>query len=275
MKKLIIVLVVAILVGFGIRQYLNRSNQIAVSPSPTETPTPTETATPSATPEEANSIVAPDMQKPGSTVTVDAVMLAKAGYVVVTSDSNGKPSSGIGHSKLLPAGMSQKVTVTVSPALVKNKYYWAVLRVDNGDSVYKASDDLAAKNSKGDAVVVRFLASNATPSPSVSATPGASASPSSSATVTPTPSTATNTKNVSIVDFAFAPSNLTVKKGDKIVFTNNDSVTHTVTADGGAWDSGNLANGKSYTLDTTKLAVGTYAYHCTLHPSMKGTLVVQ
>lgn len=68
---------------------------------------------------------------------------------------------------------------------------------------------------------------------------------------------------------------VTVKKGDKIVFTNKDSAPHTVTTKGTGWDSGTLSKDKSFTLDTSTLAPGTYEYICNFHPSMKGTVVVQ
>jgi plastocyanin len=50
-------------------------------------------------------------------------------------------------------------------------------------------------------------------------------------------------------------------------------VAHTATSDTGVWDSGTLATGQSYshTFDQP----GTYTYHCTIHPFMKGTIVVQ
>ena len=80
---------------------------------------------------------------------------------------------------------------------------------------------------------------------------------------------------VAIQNFAFAQTTLTVKKGDKVMFTNKDTVAHTATADGGAWDSGLLSTGQSFTLDASKLAPGTYAYHCTPHPNMKATIIVQ
>jgi|GEM_PF-599022 len=78
-----------------------------------------------------------------------------------------------------------------------------------------------------------------------------------------------------IQGFSFSPSSITVKKGAKISFTNHDPVTHTVTADAGAFESGSITTGSTYTLDTSTLAAGTYTYHCTPHPNMKGTIIVQ
>lgn len=79
--------------------------------------------------------------------------------------------------------------------------------------------------------------------------------------------------NVAIKDYAFAPDVITVKKGTKVTWTNNDTVGHTATADNGTFDTDVLVQGESasYTFDTP----GTYTYHCTPHPNMKGTIVVE
>ena len=83
-----------------------------------------------------------------------------------------------------------------------------------------------------------------------------------------------NTANtVSIVNMSFSPASLTVTAGTTVVWTNNDMITHTVTADDGSFDSGNITMGAKYSrLFST---AGTYAYHCTIHPDMKGTIVVK
>jgi plastocyanin len=82
------------------------------------------------------------------------------------------------------------------------------------------------------------------------------------------------TNSVSIDNLAFTPSNITVTKGTTVTWTNHDSAAHTVTENDGQKgpDSGTLAGGKSYsfTYDT----VGTFKYHCTIHSSMNGTVVV-
>lgn len=85
----------------------------------------------------------------------------------------------------------------------------------------------------------------------------------------------TSTYNVSIQNYAYVQASITVKKGDKIIFQNRDTVAHSVTADAGAFDSGLVGGGKSFTLDTSSLAAGTYSYHCTPHPLMKGTVIVK
>ena len=82
------------------------------------------------------------------------------------------------------------------------------------------------------------------------------------------------TTSVGIQDFAFSPATIKVKVGDKVTWTNNDSVPHTVTADSGNGpNSGTLNPGKSYSFTYT--SAGTFAYHCNFHSSMHGTVTVE
>ena len=74
-----------------------------------------------------------------------------------------------------------------------------------------------------------------------------------------------------ISGFAFEPK-ITIAAGQTIVWTNKDSVPHTVTSDNGAWDSGDINSGATYKLTLDK--PGTYTYHCMHHPYMTGTIVV-
>jgi len=83
---------------------------------------------------------------------------------------------------------------------------------------------------------------------------------------------------VNMQGFAFVPQTLTVSAGQSVTWTNLDSVTHQILADPGQaaiadFSSPNMAQGGtySYTFNTP----GTYTYHCSIHPSMKGTVVVQ
>jgi len=73
----------------------------------------------------------------------------------------------------------------------------------------------------------------------------------------------------------YSPSTITVVIGvnNTVTWTNNDNIAHTVTADNGAFDSGYLNQGQtwSYTFTTA----GTYSYHCSIHPWMTGTVIVR
>jgi len=80
------------------------------------------------------------------------------------------------------------------------------------------------------------------------------------------------THAVEIADFAFSPATLTITAGDTVTWTNEDAVVHTATSVNGAFDSGDLEQGASYSL--TFSTAGTYDYLCTPHPSMTGRIVV-
>ncbi len=79
--------------------------------------------------------------------------------------------------------------------------------------------------------------------------------------------------SVTIGKFAFAPATITVKAGQPVTFTNSDPVAHTSTSADDGWDSGEIAPGGTFM--TTLQQPGTYTYHCSIHPFMQGTVVVQ
>lgn len=83
----------------------------------------------------------------------------------------------------------------------------------------------------------------------------------------------TTSASVSIDNFTFSPMNVTVAKGGSVTFTNNDTVSHTVKLDAES-TAHTVAPGSSYTLSTTSLNAGTYSYHCSIHPSMTGSITV-
>ncbi len=86
--------------------------------------------------------------------------------------------------------------------------------------------------------------------------------------------TSGQTHNIEISGFAFSPSDLTIQVGDTVIWTNKDSVSHTITSDGGT-ELGSSNFGKDGTYSHTFNTVGTYAYHCSIHSTMKGTIVVE
>ena len=73
---------------------------------------------------------------------------------------------------------------------------------------------------------------------------------------------------------AFHPAELAVARGDTVVWINRDIVPHSATAATGAgdWDTGILASAERGQLVARR--PGTMAYVCTLHPNMRGTLIV-
>ncbi|MFA4850426.1 MAG: cupredoxin family copper-binding protein [Methanoregula sp.] len=81
---------------------------------------------------------------------------------------------------------------------------------------------------------------------------------------------------IAIKNFAFVPTPLTVKSGTTVTWTNQDSAPHTIVSDTGSpvsIVSDSLSTGASFTFTFTQ--PGTYTYHCSIHPSMKGTVIVQ
>jgi plastocyanin len=81
-----------------------------------------------------------------------------------------------------------------------------------------------------------------------------------------------STTTVDIRDHAFNPAQLNVAPGTTVRFGNNDTEPHTATADNGLFDTGVLQPGSSF--DVFLDGSGTVAYHCELHPDMKGSIVV-
>jgi len=81
-----------------------------------------------------------------------------------------------------------------------------------------------------------------------------------------------NGPRVNIQNFSFSVASLSVASGTMVTWTNNDNTAHTVTADDGSFNSGNIASGQTYTRTFT--SVGTFPYHCSIHPMMKAAVVV-
>jgi plastocyanin len=82
-----------------------------------------------------------------------------------------------------------------------------------------------------------------------------------------------DTAAIAIKDFEFSPATLTVTVGTTVTWTNTGDAPHTVTSDDGAFDSGQLTNGQTFS--QTFDQAGTIAYHCNVHPRMKATIIVK
>jgi plastocyanin len=88
------------------------------------------------------------------------------------------------------------------------------------------------------------------------------AAPASSATTT-----------ISIKRAGFAPASVTINQDDAVTWTNNDTIDHQIVANNGSFASPILKAGKSWT--RTFRSGGTFRYHDSLHPALKGTVVVR
>lgn len=89
--------------------------------------------------------------------------------------------------------------------------------------------------------------------------------------VTPQPADKGKIVEVAIENFSFNPASVEILTGDTVRWTNMDSATHTVR--GPTFESETLEKGDTYEFLFTD--AGTYNYDCSIHPSMKGTVVVK
>lgn len=82
-----------------------------------------------------------------------------------------------------------------------------------------------------------------------------------------------NPNQVIVSDFAFSPVTLTVKVGTEVTWVNQDSVSHSVVS-----SSGTELNSQLFAKDASWSHIfktpGTYEYHCGVHPTMVGTIIV-
>jgi plastocyanin len=92
------------------------------------------------------------------------------------------------------------------------------------------------------------------------------------APVAAAPAAAAGASTLTIKDFAF--SAVTAKPGATITVVNRDGVSHTVTADAKAFNTGPVKPGASVAL-RAPTAPGTYKFFCAIHPDMTGTLIVK
>ena len=81
------------------------------------------------------------------------------------------------------------------------------------------------------------------------------------------------THEVEIKRFKYVPDALTVKPGDRIVWTNRDIAPHTATGVDESWDTGKLAKGEAQTV--TVIPDMQADYYCRYHPNMKARLIIE
>ena len=110
-------------------------------------------------------------------------------------------------------------------------------------------------------------------SPAVRASPGVAASPGVMASPAPGACPTGAITEAAIFDFEFEPAELTIGVGTTVRWTNDGPSPHTVTADDGSFDSGEM--GQAATFEHTFDTAGTFSYFCEIHPAMTGTVTVQ
>jgi plastocyanin len=115
---------------------------------------------------------------------------------------------------------------------------------------------------------------SATGTPSPTGAPSAAGGGASApATAACDKSTDAGTVQATIKDFAFSPIPVKAKVGDVVAWSNGDTAAHSVVLDDGACGTDSIASGSTAALVFS--AAGTYAFHCGIHPTMKGTVEVQ
>jgi plastocyanin len=72
---------------------------------------------------------------------------------------------------------------------------------------------------------------------------------------------------------SFVPPEISISPETAISWRNDDSIEHTVTADDGSFASGPISPGDTF--DNTFEALGDFSYHCSIHPFMKGVVIVE
>jgi plastocyanin len=110
------------------------------------------------------------------------------------------------------------------------------------------------------------------PSPEPAASSPASAVPSTAAGACEVADTADGT-SVRIAGFAFAPATVTIKVGETVTWTNEDTAGHTATMADGCGRTGTIQKGQSASIRFD--APGDYPYTCSIHPRMTGSVVVE
>lgn len=78
---------------------------------------------------------------------------------------------------------------------------------------------------------------------------------------------------VTIQNFAFSPAEITISKGESVTWTNEDSAPHQIASDTNVFSGNLIAKGQNYSFIFKD--AGTFSYHCVIHPSMKGTIIVK
>lgn len=73
-------------------------------------------------------------------------------------------------------------------------------------------------------------------------------------------------------DETFVPPHISLPAGNTISWINDDSIEHTVTSDEGLFDSDPISPGDSF--DNTFDIPGKFDYHCSIHPFMTGTVII-
>ena len=141
----------------------------------------------------------------------------------------------------------------------------------NGVPLYYNAQDAAPGDTKGQgASNVWYLAGTSASAASGTITGGLGQG--GAATAAPAPTAVGGSPSSLQIRNSTFPASTTVVAGTTVTWTNGDAEAHTVTADDGSFDSGNVAPGASF--QRTFSSAATVKYHCAIHPEMTGTVMV-
>jgi plastocyanin len=231
------------------------SNAQPAAPAATNTPAAAPTGTPAAAKAAAMpSVSVTDQPIEDDTVTVAKVVSNGPGWIVVHADKNGAPGPVLGYA---PVKDGENADVAVKLAADgRTETLYAMLHTDAGKVgtyEFPGADGPVAMD--GQVITPAFKVTGG-------GSPGA---------MTSQPAA------VKLVNTTFTPAQLTVKVGTTVVWTSEDNAPHTVSADDGSFDSGNMKKGDTFEFTFTK--AGNYPYYCAYHGTpggggMAGTIVV-
>jgi amicyanin len=101
----------------------------------------------------------------------------------------------------------------------------------------------------------------------------ATIAPGSGSSTTASASGGSSEVKVIMTNRSYDPETVTIKVGDTVTWVNEDAPQHDVVADNGEFKSDLFDKGQTFSFKFTK--AGTYPYHCSIHPGMTGTVIVE
>lgn len=218
--------------------------------APTEAPTAVPTEAPTAVPTEAESttfvpsIIVNDQDVSDGTVTIDEVVAAEPGWIVIHAEADGGPGAVIGHAAVV-VGHNANLLVAIDLDLATDTLY-AMLHLDSGVAgEYEFPDeDAPVFDEGGDFVLSPFELQREEAG-------------------------AGETSEARVVDSAFRDKEISVPVGTTIIWVYDASLPHTVTSDDGFFNSGTLGEGDTFSFTFTE--PGTFLYYCRFHGGPGGS----
>jgi plastocyanin/Cu/Zn superoxide dismutase len=197
------------------------------------------------------SVIVRDQTLEDSTVTVKQVFSAVKGWIVIHADQDDAPGPVIGHAAV-EAGFNQDVTVEVDTGMVTDTL-WAMLHEDTGEEdVYEFPGGDPPVRVNDQIVVQPFEVQGGG-------------------------TTAAEQVTIAMVGTQFDPKEISIPAGTTVVWENQSTLPHTVTADDGSFDSGTVSPGGTF--EVTFSQAGEVPFHCEFHGAaggvgMSGTITV-